>query len=138
MDLRTQQQAEEEANHRKVRSGVGLTLIALGVAGVIWIVERLLALGSGPQDIPLIARFVSFDSAARTIVTSSGSYELPEGVYFASGVLVYLMALGIIAALSKALITSGAGLVGNEVAAALNRLREETARLKDRIESTNK
>ncbi|MGH9203910.1 MAG: hypothetical protein ACRD2A_22005, partial [Vicinamibacterales bacterium] len=62
---------------------VGLIFVAPGVVGVLWIAERIIALAAGPQSVPLIAKFLAFDTTGRTIVTSSGNVELPEGLYFA-------------------------------------------------------
>jgi hypothetical protein len=129
-----QSQDEEESGYRKVKFGAGVTLLALGIVGVVWIVERLVAIGTGPQDIPLIAKFVSFDAAARTIVTPEGRYELPEGAYFAAGTVVYLIALGLVATLAKALIGAGAALIGEATATATNRLRTEMERMRQHLE----
>lgn len=134
MSSLNQLQTEEESGYRKLRAAAGVTLIALGIVGAVWIVERLVVLGTGPQDIPLIAKFVSFDAAARTIVTPEGKYELPEGLYFAVGTVVYLIALSLVATLVKILITGGASLLGQEVTTATNRLRQEMERMRQSLE----
>ena len=134
MSSPNQLQSEEESGYRKLRAASGVTLLALGIVGAVWIVERLLGLGTGPQDIPLLAKFVSFDATARTIVTPEGKYELPEGLYFAVGTLAYLITLGIVATLVKVLIASGAGLLGQEVTSATNRLRQEMERMRQHLE----
>ena len=132
------QQTEEESGYRKVRFAIGVTLLALGIAGAVWIVERLVAIGTGPQDIPLIARFVSFDAAARTIVTPDGRFELSAGAYFTLGTLVYLMTLGLVVALVKAFIGAGAKLIEEGVASATNRLRLEMERMRKHLENERK
>ena len=138
MDLRDQQRAEEDAGYRKTRAGVALVLITMGIVGVLWIVEQILVLVSGPQDVPLIAKFLAFDPVARTLVTPAGNYQLPEGLYFAAGFFLHILVLSVAAALAKALIASGASLMGQDVASALNHLRDEMRRLKEHLESRNK
>jgi len=139
MDPRDQQKTEEEASSRKLRSTVGLILIVLGIAGVLWIAERIIVLGGGPQNIPLIAKFLAFDAAARTIVTPRGNFELPEGLYFGVGSFLFILALVVAAVLAKALISTGAHLMGHEVASSVaNRLRDEMDRLKAYLDSRNK
>lgn len=138
MDLRSQQQAEEESGYRKLKAAVGLALIVIGLVGVLWIAERIFALGDGPRDIPLIAKFVAFDTVARTIVTPSGSYEFPEGVYFAAGLFLYLLALAVVATLIKSLISAGANLMGHDVAIVLNSFRDELRRFKEYLEKRAK
>jgi len=86
---------EEESTHRKINTGTGLALVGVGVVGVLWIAERLFSLGDGPQAIPLVGKFLAFDAAARTIVTPSGKYEVPEGAYFAAGIFLYILMLGV-------------------------------------------
>ena len=138
MDLRNQQQSEEDAGYRKMKAGVALLLITMGVVGVLWIVGQIIALASGPQDIPLIAKFLAFDPVARTLVTPAGNYQLPEGLHFAAGFFLYILVLSVAATLAKALITTGASLMGQDVASALNHLRDEVRRLKEYLESRNK
>ena len=138
MDLRNQQQSEEDSGYRKMRAGVALVLITMGIVGVLWIVEQIIVLTSGPQDIPLIAKFLAFDPAARTVVTPDGNHQLPESVYLAAGFFLYILVLGVAASLAKALIATGASLLGQDVAAALNHLRDEVKRLKEYLESRNK
>jgi hypothetical protein len=134
MDLRSQQQAEEDSSYRKLKAAVGLALIVIGLVGVVWIAERIFALGDGPRDIPLVANFVAFDAAARTIVTPGGSYQFPEGVYFAAGLFLYILALTVVATLIKALISAGANLMGHDVAIVLNSFRDELRRFKEYLE----
>ena len=138
MDVRNQQQAEEDAGYRKMRAGVALVLITMGIVGVLWIVEQIIVLASGPQDIPLIAKFLAFDTVARTLVTPAGNYQLPEGLYFAAGFFLYILVLSVAATLAKALIITGANLMGQDVASALNHLRDEVRRLKEHLEGRNK
>ena len=138
MDLRSQQQAEEESNYRKLKVAVGLALIVMGLVGVLWIGERIIALADGPRDIPLIAKFVAFDTAARTIATPNGNYEFPEGVYFAAGLFLYILALAVVAALIKALIAAGANLMGHDVAIVLNSFRDDLRRFKESLEKRAK
>ena len=135
MDSRDLEQTEEGLNSRKLRSYTGTILVTMGIAGVLWIVERIIALGSGPQDIPLIAKFLAFDTAGRTIGTPSGNFVLPEGLYFAVGFFLYLMVLGVIATLTKALIAAGVNLLGPDVSAATNRLQGEIGRLRTFLEN---
>ena len=129
---------EDESTHRKVKTGTGLALVAIGVVGVLWIVERLFSLGDGPQAIPLVGKFLAFDAAARTIATPSGRYEVPEGAYFAAGIFLYILMLGIAVSLTKALLTAGVTLLGQDVASALNRMGAELARFKTYLETRDK
>jgi hypothetical protein len=129
---------EEESTHRKVNTGTGLALVAVGVVGVLWIAERLFSLGDGPQAIPLVGQFLAFDAAARTIVTPSGKYEVPEGAYFAAGIFLYILMLAVGVSLIRALLTAGVTLLGHDVASALNRLSGEFARFKTYLETRGK
>jgi hypothetical protein len=139
MDLRNNLQGEEEdRTFRRIKGGIGLLLVAMGVAGVLWIFERIIALGDGPQNTPLIAKFLSFDAVARTLVTPSGNYELPEGLYFAAGLFLYIVVLGVVAGLAKALITAGGNLLEQAGVSVANRLGEEFGRLREYLESSIK
>jgi fatty acid desaturase len=138
MDSRSPQQAEEELSSRRLRSRVGLILIGLGVAGILLIAERIIALAADAQGIPLIARFLAYDESGRSIVASGGSVVLPEGLYLAVGLFLYILALWVFAGLARALLTAGAHLMGQEFTSVAHRLREEMARLKEYLENRNK
>jgi hypothetical protein len=129
---------EEESRQRKIKTGTGLGLVGLGVLGVVWIAWLLFSLGDGPHAIPLVGKFLAFDAAARTIVTPSGNYEVPEGAYFAAGIFLYIMVLAVAVSLIKALLTAGVTLLGHDVASAVNRLGEEFARFKAYLETRDK
>jgi hypothetical protein len=129
---------EEESTHRKVNTGTGLALVAIGVIGVLWLAERLFSLGDGPQAIPLVGKFLAFDAAARTIVTPSGKYEVPESAYFAAGIFLYILMLAVGVSLIRALLTAGVTLLGHDVASALNRMSREFARFKAYLETRGK
>jgi hypothetical protein len=134
MDVRTQQQLDDDSRHRKLKSGVGLALIALGVIAIIFLAERIFTLANGPRDIPLIAQFVSFDAAARTITTPEGKYEMAVGVYFAAGLFLYIVALSLVAGLAKVLVSSGASLLSEYSATLVERIRADLGRAKRDIE----
>lgn len=137
MDTLSPQQVEEELNSKRLRARVGLVLIALGVVGVLWIAERIIALAAGAQSVPLVAKFLAYDESGRSIVTSGGSVVLPEGLYLAIGFFLYILALWVAAGLAKILLTTGAHLMGHELTWVANRLREEMGRLKEYLESRN-
>jgi hypothetical protein len=138
MDTLSPQQAEEEISSRKLRARVGLVLIGLGVVGVLWIAERIIALAGGAHSVPLISKFLAYDESGRSIVTPGGSIVLPEGLYFAIGFFLYILALWVAAGLAKALLTTGAHLMGHEFTSVVHRLREEMGRLKEYLESRSK
>ena len=115
MDLLNQQLTEDETNYRKTRNGVALFLVAAGAIGVLFMGERIVAIGNGPQNIPLIAKFLAFDATARKIIVPDGEIEVPEGAYFAVGTFLYLLALFIAGSLTKVLIVTGAGLLRVDV-----------------------
>jgi hypothetical protein len=138
MDTGQQPQADADPQNRRIATAVGLALVAMGVAGVLWIGQQLFALADGPQNVPLVGKFLSFDSAARTLIISSEKIELPEGLYFAVGLFIFLLALIVAASLAKALISIGASLLGNDVAKVMDRLRNEIGSMKRTLESRNK
>lgn len=113
-----------------------MTLIALGIFGALWIVERIFTLGDGPQNIGFIASFAGLDSAdGGSIRTPQGDIELPRGAYLLAGTFFYLVALAIVAGICKALIGAGARLLSHDVATLLQRMREEVAGLRAHMET---
>jgi hypothetical protein len=106
----------------------------MGMIGAVWIAHSVMTLITAPQTIPIISKFGAFDKVARSIVASEGTVELPEGLYYAVGFFLYVLALAIAASLAKVLITVGANLVGQESTPILNWLRDEMRRFKEHWE----
>jgi hypothetical protein len=124
----------EDSGYLRVKRALGLLLLAMGIIGVVWIAHSILTLGTASQSIPLIARFAAFDKTARSIDTPEGRIELPEGVYFAAGFFLYVLALGIGASLTKMLITVGANLLSQEMTPLMSWFRDEMRRFKEQWE----
>ena len=115
---------------------MGVVLIALGIIAALWIVERVFALGGGPENIELIARFASLDDAGgRVMRTPSGDVEFPHGWYMVAGTFLYLLAMAIVAGLAKALIVSGARLLSHDVATLVEGLRNDIGGLRKYVET---
>lgn len=138
MDPHNLPQTDADPSSLRIATGVGLLLVATGIAGVLWIGQQIIALGNDPQSIPLIAKFLAFDSTARTIVISNDKIVLPEGLYFAVGLFLFILVVFVAATLAKSLVSIGASLLGHNVASVLNRLREEIGSMKRHLESRNK
>lgn len=113
---------------------MGLLLLLMGIIGVVWIAYSIMTLGTAPQSIPIIGKFASFDNAARSLDTPEGRIEMPEGLYYAVGIFLYILALAIGASLVKALIATGANLLNQEMKPVMNWFRDEMRRLKEHLE----
>jgi hypothetical protein len=137
MEVITRGLGQEESGHKRLTAAIGLVLLGMGIIGVVWIAHALITLSTAPRAIPLMEKFLAFDNAARSIGTPDGPVQLPEGLYFAVGVFLYILVLGIAAMLAKALIVSGTKLVQLDVTPLLNRLRDEIRGMKEHWEKRN-
>jgi hypothetical protein len=124
----------EESGQQRLKGAVGLLLLLMGIIGVVWIAYSIMTLSTAPQSIPIIGKFASFDKAARSLDTPEGRIEMPEGLYYAVGIFLYVLVLAIGASLVKALITTGANLLNQEMKPVMNWFRDEMRRLREHLE----
>jgi hypothetical protein len=128
---RGNQVAPEGAPHsRMFPMALGVVLLALGIAAVVWIAGVLFSLAGGPRNMPFVAAFLSFDRAGRSLVTPGGPIELPEGAFFAVGIILQVAVIWVVGGLARVLISSGAHLIEPEGGSVARRLVNELKRIR--------
>jgi hypothetical protein len=96
----------------------------MGIASVMWILYSLTNLTTSPHNVPVIAEFTSLDKHASIKLLSDTAIQLPDGIFYTAGFLLYLLALGIVGSLAKVLLSTGTRLLEPDIRPLLARLRE--------------
>ena len=120
---------ERDDSFKRVRNALGVTLILLGVAGVIWIAINIVQLVQEPSSVVLAQAFTSMIESDRTILISGQPLVLPRSLLFGTGIVLFLMAMGVAAALARSLIVGGVNLLEHDIRRLLRDIKADTRRL---------
>jgi hypothetical protein len=113
-----------DSNCRWLQVAFGVLLLTMGIASVMWILYSLTNLTTSPHNVPVIAEFTSLDKHASIKLLSDTAIQLPDGIFYTAGFLLYLLALGIVGSLAKVLLSTGTRLLEPDIRPLLARLRE--------------
>ena len=123
-----------DGNGLNLRIGFGVVLLVLGIAGAIWIASLLVTLvhdlAVSPEEIPFVSKLAEMAHSSGPLSVDNKDFQLPYGVYFILGTIIYLFILGIATGLVKVCIDGGVHLLHDKVDRVLSRLNKEIKKIK--------
>jgi hypothetical protein len=122
---------DADPNYRWTHVLFGGLLLTIGIASVTWILYSIVNVTTSPQSIPLMVKFIGFDEEAIIKMTPDGSIQLPAGFFYASGLFLYIIVLGIAGSLTKVLLSTGTRLLEPDIKPLLMRWRTELRGFKE-------
>jgi hypothetical protein len=102
----------------------GILLLTIGIVVMMWILYSIIYLMTSPQDVQVLAQFISLDERAMIRISPDATIQLPGGVFYAVGFFLYVVVLGIAGSLTKVLLSTGTRLLAPDITPLLSRLRE--------------